>query len=391
MKLYFATNGKSSDLQGINTFLKVFDGQAARAELSSVNLEPVFLYSGVETYFDYEMISTNKHPDKSSLQKAVKKVVVASAFLSFLAVIKIGIIPAIKNALTIRKSREMCLCHSQDFYTPIFLDSKNTKIIMTVHSGDNPFQQVYYNFPRLKNSVFGHIMESIFKRAVEKCHAVIWLGRDSQDASNAKCNESFIIPNGIPDDQFQACPDIGHDSGLIYLISVGSLAYRKGFDLLINSVRTLSESERARLRIHIFGEGPERDLLAHSIRDNELEHILFLKGESRMINSELSKYDYFILCSREEGLPIALLEAMRSEIPCVVTNVGNISSMIDDNCCMKILPTTESITSALKSIIYNPQACSSYGKRGREEFMNKFTSNIMVKKYIEVYSKVIAC
>ena len=106
-----------------------------------------------------------------------------------------------------------------------------------------------------------------------------------------------------------------------YLISVGRLVRRKGYDYLI---KALSRINRTDVRLIILGEGPEKEHLEKIIQDKKLADRVMLPGfvtESKKFQY-LSCSDVYVLSSVHEGFGIVLQEAMQVGLPIVSTNYG---------------------------------------------------------------------
>ena len=81
-------------------------------------------------------------------------------------------------------------------------------------------------------------------------------------------------------------------------------------------------------RLVFVGEGPERELLEKEIESRSLTGKVILAGEQTNINDWLNMADVFVLLSKEESLPLALLEAKQVGLACIVSNVGDMPQQI---------------------------------------------------------------
>ena len=105
---------------------------------------------------------------------------------------------------------------------------------------------------------------------------------------------------------------------------IGRLAPEKGLDTLVEAWPKVIEAF-PKARLTLVGEGPERSRLEARIKALGLEGAVELPGASSDPISALRQSDLFVLPSREEGMSIALLEAMALGIPLVATAIpGNI-------------------------------------------------------------------
>ena len=118
-----------------------------------------------------------------------------------------------------------------------------------------------------------------------------------------------VIPNPV------AAPDAvtpehrSSDSDKRLALGVGRLVPQKGFDLLIEAFSKVA-ADHADWDLAIFGEGAERGALEQLVRRKELTDRVRMPGWIDDPGNALREGDLFILSSRFEGFPNALLEAM---------------------------------------------------------------------------------
>ncbi|ROQ90783.1 glycosyltransferase [Desulfosoma caldarium] len=112
---------------------------------------------------------------------------------------------------------------------------------------------------------------------------------------------------GPPDSQMYSKP---------VLIGVGRLCGQKAFHRLIRAHAAL-RGQGIDHHLVIVGEGPERVKLQELILDLGVESSAFLPGHVANPWPWLCHAQIFALCSRYEGLPLALMEAMKAGLPCV--------------------------------------------------------------------------
>lgn len=107
--------------------------------------------------------------------------------------------------------------------------------------------------------------------------------------------------------------------GQIVLAAVGRLAPQKGFDILVRAVRDL-HANGYRCRLIILGEGPERTRLTRQVAELSLQGFVEMPGYVANPYPIMRQADVFVLSSRFEGLPLALMEARALSIPIVATD-----------------------------------------------------------------------
>jgi glycosyltransferase involved in cell wall biosynthesis len=115
------------------------------------------------------------------------------------------------------------------------------------------------------------------------------------------------------------------------LVTVGSLAQRyKGIDVVIRALRELADGGR-RCELVVIGEGRYRGELEQLATELGVDARFTSQLKRAEVMTQLDGADLFVLASRTEGLPRALLEAMARGLPCVATRVGGIPELLDDN------------------------------------------------------------
>lgn len=100
------------------------------------------------------------------------------------------------------------------------------------------------------------------------------------------------------------------------LLAVGRLDRQKGFDLLLDGFATIA-SRHPQWDVVILGEGSERENLRKQAEALGVAHRIHLPGVVGNISAWYSRADLFVMSSRFEGFPNALLEAMASGCPVV--------------------------------------------------------------------------
>lgn len=118
------------------------------------------------------------------------------------------------------------------------------------------------------------------------------------------------------------------------LIAVGSQQQNyKGHDLLIEAVARL-QRRGYDLALTLIGTGRLHDQLRRLAASKSLENITFLErvGTSYDVARHVSQHDLFVMPSRTEGMPKALLEAMTVGVLSIGSSVGGIPEVLEDEC-----------------------------------------------------------
>lgn len=207
-----------------------------------------------------------------------------------------------------------------------------------------------------------------FRPMVRNAAAIQFLTKNEFEDSGNKWNKNYFIePNGIH-------PIINKfEKRLLSPRIIGTYigrfdVYHKGLDLLYEAVLEMQDSLRkANITINLFGPEREgqREIMYKKITENKITDVLTVNDGVFGADKEtvLRKSDFFIMTSRYEGMPMALIEAMSYGIPCFASQGTNLSEDIRTHKAgWSCENTVESIKSALNQLIQNKTHILEYGK-----------------------------
>ena len=137
-----------------------------------------------------------------------------------------------------------------------------------------------------------------------------------------------VVPNTVDTGIFRPAAARGAETG-IRLVNVALHVEVKALDVLLHAVALLTD-QRPELTLELVGEGPTTPAL------QELTAELGLEGRVRFagalapaeVADRLRASDVFVLSSRSENLPLAVLEALCCGLPVVATSVGGVSEAV---------------------------------------------------------------
>ncbi len=142
--------------------------------------------------------------------------------------------------------------------------------------------------------------------------------------------------------------------GPIVGVGLGRLGHRKGTYAVIDAVRLLDEATQARIHIVLAGDGEVAQARA-AAADLDCIEIRDWVGPAER-DELLARATFFLLPSYDEGLPMALLEAMAAGLVPVVTPVGAIADVVTSgaNGYLVTPGDADEIASAITDIVQAP-------------------------------------
>ncbi|MCM1458710.1 MAG: glycosyltransferase [Bacteroides sp.] len=158
--------------------------------------------------------------------------------------------------------------------------------------------------------------------------------REKEESGRYKNVAAIVIPNGTYGKKENK--EKYNNDGVKFTYIGRIDVYHKGLDLLIEACTAIKGYlDVNKVRISIYG--PDRDgnlnKLKDRVNDNGLNHIIYfydaVVGEAK--KKILLETDIFLMTSRFEGLPMALIEAMSYGVPCAVTTGTNMKDEIIKN------------------------------------------------------------
>lgn len=191
------------------------------------------------------------------------------------------------------------------------------------------------------------------------------------------------IPNSVPDLPVEPEPRAasGHVIGCL-----GRLSAEKGFDVLLRALELLPETTCV-----IVGDGPERSRLDALARELGVADRLIVTGWSEKPRSYLPSFDVFVLPSRFEGLPLAVLEAMLAERPVVASDVGSVPEAVHDGDTGLLVPPEDpvALAGAIRRLLEEPELRARMGACGRELALRRFATVSVAAAFEALYAEVL--
>lgn len=230
----------------------------------------------------------------------------------------------------------------------------------------------------------------------------IVVSRSIQDAL-VKCgiapNKIDLIYNAVETDQLPLAADrestmmpLGLPLDGIILMAVGRLTWAKGYEDLIQALAILVK-EDDRICCLVAGDGELRESLKTLIEQMGLtQHIILLGHLSRQkVLSLIASCDIFVMPSRSEGTPIALLEAASFRKPIVATSVGGIPELVknEDECLLVESGNVFELANSIRRLVRDKALSERLGEGAYRRVQSDFSMDAQALSTIRTYNEAL--
>ena len=203
-----------------------------------------------------------------------------------------------------------------------------------------------------------------------------------------------VIRNGLPVQAArQARHDtrrsLGFDEQCPVIVTTARLTPQKDHATLIGALPAVLARHPA-CRIWLIGTGPQEDLLKEQALALGVSDAISFMGYRADVPDLLAAADLFVLPSRFEGLPLAMLEAMAHGLPVVATRVGGTDEVLLDGVTGRFVEPgdPETLAVAIGDVLADPDRARALGLEGRARFFDAFTASRMADETARLFHEL---
>ena len=195
---------------------------------------------------------------------------------------------------------------------------------------------------------------------------------------------------GEPEERRTARAALELEPNAIVCLAVGRLFPQKNYPLLLRSFDA-ARRQAAALRLFIAGEGPERPALEDLIRELDMGGSASLLGLRDDVPDLLRAADIFLMASDYEGLGCAAVEALATSKPVVATRVEGLQDVVlpGETGYLVAPGDAKAFAAAILQLAAQPILREQFGHRGREDAVERFSLDRMVRRYENLYKSLL--
>jgi len=170
--------------------------------------------------------------------------------------------------------------------------------------------------------------------------------------------------------------------------TVGRLVSQKGMDYFLRAAREVL-NEMPEALFAVVGDGPDREKLERLTQELGIERHVVFTGSRADMPHVYASFDVFVLASLDEGLPMAVLEALASNRAVVATQVGAVPKVIVSGQTGMLVKAADvpGLADAILVLLRNPELRARLGRNGSALVHKQFSSRVMSQEYLRLYEQ----
>lgn len=219
------------------------------------------------------------------------------------------------------------------------------------------------------------------------------------EGAGVPAGRTRTIYSTVDTDRYVPCPDtsdirkrfgIASDDPLIGCVA--NVAHYKGHDILIRAFAKLSQIIPTAHLLLVGRDNSEYGTaMKELVQELGLENRTHFTGFQPDVRPFFGAIDIVVLPSREEGAPVALLEAMAMAKPLIASAVDGTPEIVEDRVTGILVPPEDpdAVVAAVTSIITNPNTLRSMGEAGRRRanmYSVRRAGEILLQGYENLFS-----
>lgn len=243
-----------------------------------------------------------------------------------------------------------------------------------------------------------HIYDNLF-RHVDLCLPISELWQTKLTHLGCDPSKIHVHRMGIDCQSFRFLPrQLGPDD-TVKLITVCRLAEKKGIEFAIRAVAQ-AISSTPNLTYDIIGDGPLRNDLQNLVHHLGLDQVVHLRGwqTKTAVIEHLDQAHIFLAPSitgqdgDQEGIPVAIMEAMAMGLPVISTLHSGIPELVTDQRCGLLVAErdVEGLAKAINYLVQNPDRWPDMGRAGRHQVTTQYDIETLNDQLVNLYQKVLA-
>jgi glycosyltransferase involved in cell wall biosynthesis len=263
------------------------------------------------------------------------------------------------------------------------LSFRGTKIVHTFHG-----HLLYGYFPKFQLSLIIKIERFLAKFSDILVAVSAQVMRDLKEFDIGLANEWRIIHPGVDIKPLSGAKKLDVLPKDFRVLWIGRFTDIKNPILALQAFSEILRTPSIHVTFTMVGDG---ELFAQAKElASSLGIVVQFSGWEPNPQRYFANADILLLTSRNEGLPVVVLEAAAAKVPTIATNVGGIADFIQDgHNGLLTKQSVISISSAITKLYFDPALRARLGKAAFETCIRDFTHESYIKKHVALYDRLI--
>lgn len=272
--------------------------------------------------------------------------------------------------------------HVNTWMHPSFLPDALPVVATLHHSVHDP--ALRQSKGALRDLYHRHWIASVERRVMRRSQSVVAVSRFvAEMARESLCDVPIdVVYNGVDTSNFTPGVSVRDPAQPFRLLYVGSWIPRKGVDLLPHIMRELGDG----FELHYTG-GADAELDKARMPKNTLD---LGKLDERRVAECMRSADALILPTRSEGFGLVAAEAMAAGLPVIATKVSSLPEIVSDGVSGFLCERDDvmAFAAAARTLARMPAIAATMSRAAVQQARELFPIELMVDRYIEVYSRL---
>lgn len=283
-----------------------------------------------------------------------------------------------------RSGADCCVAHFHNAWiSGVFLPLRRaqrdgTRAVATFHGVNGhfrrqPIRQWLHQWMAARLTKYGAVLTSVDHANLSRAQLLLGM----------RPERFQVVPNGITDTTVRGCPYL-KGAAVFTVGHVGSIIPAKGWRIVVKAARKLRDAGVS-INVVLAGRGSDAEQ-ARELAESSGGWLSYKGFVANPRETVMKKLDALVLMSEQEGLPMAIIEALSIGLPVIATPVGGVPEALTDGKTGFLIPrSTDELVKVLGRLADDRELLRALSDQARLDFEERFEVSKVVARYHSVY------
>jgi len=280
----------------------------------------------------------------------------------------------------LRADADVALVNTQSVALLAAARMRRTPTVLSVDATGRQFAALEYWRPRSRAALASELpLEALERRALRRAARVIawteWTARSLREDYGLPSEQIAVVHPGVDVARWSVERDMPlAPPERLRILFIGNHARRKGLQTLLSALPLVERP----LELHVVSNDAQLD-----VPDEVVVHRGLAPG-SGGLKRQLAEADVFVLPTRADGAPWAILEAMAAGLPIVASDVAAIPELVGDAGYVVAPDDPAALAAALRALADDPDRRAALGARARARAGEHYAQEHQLDRILDV-------